>query len=107
MEIQEDSVIINLSGAQRRIFRDQRYAPYFEGASLSVHGSSRPQIFVDQASRLIARLRDLQTVIIDDPEYKGGAPAAVLDRIILRIEDAIAAHARAYGTNKSDHSRPN
>jgi len=57
---------------------------------------SRPRIPITEIPALVARLRELQVAISDDPEYSKRRPRKVIEQIILKLEDAAAAQRRAY-----------
>ena len=99
MQLLPDAVIINLSPSQRRIFRDTKYATVFQGIFLAEHGSNRPRIPIGEARGFVGRLHDLRAAIASDPDYEDRNPERVIDQIVLKVEDAIAAHGRTYGTN--------
>ena len=95
MQVLPDAIIILASPSQRTILRDPAYSKYTVGTA-NPDGTIRPRISVSEIDNVIARLRDLKTVIVSDPNYANRHPLDVIDRIILRIEDAAAAQRRTY-----------
>jgi hypothetical protein len=95
MQVLPNAVIINLSPSQRELVRNPKHEKYVQGFVLEEH-SSRPWIAVADIPATIKRLRDLQSLISEDPEYAKRRPREVIERIILRIEDAASAQRRTY-----------
>jgi hypothetical protein len=106
MQVLPDAVIINLSPSQREMVRNPKHGEYMRGMALKPD-LSRPRILIADIADLVARLRELQTVISEDPEYSGRRPREVLDQIILKIEDAAASQRRTYppGLKSTDTSQ--
>jgi len=100
MQVLPDAIIINASPSQREILRNPKYSGFVQGMTLA-EKSSRPRIPVANIEGIIRRLRELQPVIADDPDYSDRRPKEVIDRIILRIEDAAKAQRRAYPKNSN------
>lgn len=58
--------------------------------------SRRPRIPIAEIGSLIGALREVQVVIVANPEYSKRRPQHVLEQIILKLKDAQAAQRRAY-----------
>jgi hypothetical protein len=97
MQVLPDAVIINVSPSQKEILRNPKHRQYITGMVIDLDNWNRPRIPVNVIDGLVASLKELQGKIADDPEYAKRQPAKVIERIILRIEDAAAAQRRAYG----------
>jgi hypothetical protein len=96
MQVLPDIVIINASPSQKELLRNPKHRQYIKGMIIDLDNWNRPRIPVAEIPDLIERLRELQSVISDDPEYSDRQPKDVIERIILNIEDAAAAQLRAY-----------
>jgi hypothetical protein len=95
MQVLPNAVIINLSPSQRELVRNPKHEKYVQGFVLEER-SSRPCIAVAEIPATIKQLRELQLLISKDPEYAKRRPREVIQRIILRIEDAASAQRRAF-----------
>lgn len=89
MQVFPDAVIINTSPSQREILRNPKYSKYAIGMTIP-ENSCRPHIPITEIAGVIKRLRDLQWVIANDPEYANRRPKEAIARIISKIEDAAA-----------------
>jgi hypothetical protein len=102
MQVLPNAIIINLSPSQRELVRNPKHSKYVQGLALD-ENSSRPRIAVAEIPRIIEQFRQLQSVISDDPEYAKRQPREVVEQIVLKITDALAAQRRAYpGQEKSN-----
>jgi hypothetical protein len=95
MQVLPDAIVINASPSQRRILRDPAYTEFVSG-TVNPDGTLRPKIMMSEIDQVISRLQKLKTVIVADPAYAKRHPLAVIDRIILLIEDAAAMQRRTY-----------
>ena len=93
MQVLPDAVIITLSPSQRNLLRDHTA---FVEAIIVGKTWGRPRIPVSEISQVLKRLSDLKAAISNDPAYSAQRPAAVIDQLILKIEDAAATHRRTY-----------
>jgi hypothetical protein len=95
MQVLPDAIIINASPSQRRILRDPAYSEFVSGMA-NPDGTLRPKIMISDIEQVMSRLQKLKTVIVADPAYAKRRPLAVIDRIILLIEDAATVQRRTY-----------
>ena len=100
MQVLADSIIINVSPAQRALIQNPKFASYVTGMTFGPSRHNRPQILASEIRPLIGRLHELRKIVADDPEYASRRPEKVIDQIILKLEDGAAAQKRAHSPEK-------